>query len=70
MKFETRVIHAGPGPDPHFGDVSPAIHTLATKQFDDFVKRVRVFVHPNLADDARQIADVGTLVEEGLRGME
>jgi HD superfamily phosphohydrolase len=32
------------------GDISPAVHTLATKQFDDFVKRVRVFVAPEIAD--------------------
>jgi cystathionine gamma-synthase len=30
MKFETRVIHSGPGPDPHFGDVAPAIHLSTT----------------------------------------
>ncbi|MFT5302156.1 MAG: HD superfamily phosphohydrolase [Mariniblastus sp.] len=28
------------------GDVSPVVKTLATKQFDDFVKQVRVFVAP------------------------
>ena len=30
------------------GEVSPMIHTLARKQFDDYVKRVRVFCKPNL----------------------
>jgi HD superfamily phosphohydrolase len=29
-------------------EVSPAVHALATRQFDDFVKRVRIFVHPRL----------------------
>jgi HD superfamily phosphohydrolase len=52
------------------GDVSPAIHTLATRQFDDFVKRVRIFLHPDLIADARQIADIETLVAEGLQMME
>jgi uncharacterized protein len=28
------------------GDVSPVVSTLARKQFDDYVKRVRIFVHP------------------------
>lgn len=28
------------------GDVSPVVKTLATRQFDDFVKQVRVFVAP------------------------
>ena len=30
MRFETRVVHAGPGPDPHTGDVAPAIHLSTT----------------------------------------
>lgn len=30
------------------GDVSPVVKTLAQRQFDDFVKQVRVFVAPNL----------------------
>src|SRR5688500_10904080 len=30
MRFETRVVHAGPGPDPHTGDVAPAIHLSPT----------------------------------------
>ena len=32
------------------GDVSPVVRTLARKQFDDYVKRVRIFVHPRCAD--------------------
>jgi HD superfamily phosphohydrolase len=31
------------------GDVSPVVQTLARQQFDDYVKRVRIFVHPGLA---------------------
>ena len=30
-------------------DVSPVVRTLAEKQFDDYVKRVRVFLHPEIA---------------------
>jgi HD superfamily phosphohydrolase len=39
------------------GDVSPVVRTLAEKQFDDFVKQVRIFVHPTLIDDLTQIKD-------------
>ena len=28
------------------GDVSPVVQTLARRQFDDYVKRVRIFAHP------------------------
>jgi HD superfamily phosphohydrolase len=32
-------------------EVSPVVHTLANDQFDNFVKRVRVFVAPELVDE-------------------
>ena len=35
------------------GDVSPVVRTLAQRQFDDYVKRVRIFVHPRLAEQLR-----------------
>lgn len=31
------------------GEVSPMVHTLAKKQFDDYVKRVRVFCKPEVS---------------------
>jgi uncharacterized protein len=37
------------------GEVSPVVHTLATKQFDDYVKRVRVFVYPKLIGDMKSM---------------
>ena len=36
------------------GDISPVVRTLAQEQFDDYVKRVRIFVHPRVAAEARQ----------------
>ena len=35
------------------GDISPVVRTLAREQFDDYVKRVRIFVHPRLAVEAQ-----------------
>ena len=49
------------------GDVSPVVSTLARKQFDDYVKRVRIFVHPRLADDLRTVANVPAALAETLR---
>ncbi len=34
------------------GSVSPVVQTLAQRQFDDFVKQVRIFVDPSLAAEA------------------
>jgi HD superfamily phosphohydrolase len=31
------------------GDISPVVRTLAQEQFDNYVKRVRIFVHPRIA---------------------
>lgn len=33
-------------------NLSPVVNSLATRQFDDFVKQVRVFVHPSLVAQA------------------
>ena len=46
------------------GDVSPVVQTLAQEQFDDYVKRVRIFVHPRLADEVRQVERVPELLHE------
>ncbi len=49
------------------GEVSPVVSTLARKQFDDYVKRVRIFVHPRLAEDLRSRSDVFICLEETLQ---
>ena len=49
-------------------EVSPAVVALATRQFDDYVKRVRVLAHPQLADDLRGIS-LDRLLDETLRQM-
>jgi uncharacterized protein len=37
------------------GALSPVVHALATRQFDDIVKKVRIFVHPKYRDACRYI---------------
>jgi HD superfamily phosphohydrolase len=46
--------------------VSPVIRTLAQEQFDDYVKRVRLFVHPRLAERLRALPNLTALVEEAV----
>ncbi|TWT36283.1 hypothetical protein KOR34_11870 [Posidoniimonas corsicana] len=48
------------------GDVSPVVRTLAREQFDDYVKRVRLFVHPRLADDMRDLRNLPELLAEAI----
>jgi len=50
-------------------EISPAVHTLATRQFDDFVKRVRLFVHPSLAADFAAFGPLDALMAEVLKHM-
>jgi HD superfamily phosphohydrolase len=48
------------------GEMSPVVHTLATRQFDDIVKRVRIFVRPDLRERVVNIdfaALVATLID-------
>jgi HD superfamily phosphohydrolase len=50
-------------------EVSPAVHTLARQQFEDYVKRVRLFVQPRLLADLRT-APLDQLLHETLRAMD
>lgn len=45
------------------GEISPVVQTLAKQQFDDYVKRVRVFVHPSIAADLRAVGNPADLIE-------
>ncbi|TWU25905.1 HD domain-containing protein [Bythopirellula polymerisocia] len=46
------------------GDISPVVKTLAREQFDDYVKRVRVFAHPRVADDLQSLPRLPELIAE------
>jgi uncharacterized protein len=46
------------------GDISPVVRTLAREQFDDYVKRVRVFAHPRVAEDLRLLPRLPELIAE------
>jgi HD superfamily phosphohydrolase len=39
----------------NLGDISPVVRTLAEEQFDNYVKRVRIFVHPRIVTAARNL---------------
>jgi HD superfamily phosphohydrolase len=47
-------------------EVSPVVQTLAQRQFDDYVKRVRVFCHPRLADALRRRDDFSRLLDRAV----
>ena len=50
--------------------VSPVVQTLAEKQFDDYVKRVRLFVSPTVLPALRAIHDVAKCVHGAIDDVE
>lgn len=52
------------------GEVSPVVQTLAHRQFDDFVKRVRVFAHPDLLLDLQGSQDISEPLCRAIERME
>jgi HD superfamily phosphohydrolase len=52
------------------GEISPVVRTLAERQFDDYVKRVRVFAHPRVADELAARDDFESLVAQAAAKME
>jgi hypothetical protein len=48
------------------GDVSPVVKTLARQQFDEYVKRVRVFAHPRVAAELRALTNVPELLADAV----
>lgn len=48
------------------GEVSPVVRTLAREQFDDYVKRVRLFAHPRVADDLCKLDSLPQLLNEAI----
>ena len=45
------------------GDVSPVVQALAHTQFDDYVKQVRIFIHPRLAEHSDALLSAGPLLD-------
>ena len=51
-------------------EVSPVVRALAKEQFDDYVKRVRVFAHPRILVELRQLSCLAELVQQAIQRTE
>jgi hypothetical protein len=51
-------------------EVSPVVRTLAQEQFDDYVKRVRIFAHPRIAGRLVDLEALPKLVAEAIERTE
>ena len=67
VQFDVEVYFAKEACYRRLGDVSPVVRTLAQEQFDDYVKRVRIFIHPRLVEALRQRSDVDEILSEAVQ---
>ena len=57
VEFKVDIFHPKEGVYRPLSQVSPVVAALAKTQFDDYVKRVRVFAEPTLARELRALKD-------------
>ena len=67
VDFDIEVHFAKQNVYRRLGDISPVVRTLAQEQFDNYVKRVRIFVHPRIAENVRAIPKIGERLADTIR---
>jgi uncharacterized protein len=70
VEFNVEVFFPKQGIYRPLGEISPVTHTLATQQFDDYVKRVRLFAHPRIVRDLRQLKNLPELLARAIEKTE
>jgi len=68
VEFDVEVYFPKQGVYRRLGEVSPVVRTLAREQFDDYVKRVRLFVHPRLVEQLARLPSLAARVVEAAGG--
>jgi HD superfamily phosphohydrolase len=68
VDFDIDVLFAKQAVYRRLGEISPVVRTLAQEQFDNYVKRVRIFVHPRVADAARNLPDLAERLAKSIGG--
>lgn len=63
VQFDVDVINIKEQTFRKLGQVSPVVETLASSQFDNFVKQVRLFVHPRIASDVAKLPPTDLLAD-------
>lgn len=67
VEFNLSVYFPKEGRYRPLGEVSPVVRTLAREQFDDYVKRVRVFAHARVAEKLQDRTGLRELLLEAAR---
>ena len=63
VQFDIDIVDSSSQQWSSLGEISPMIHALAKKQFDDYVKRVRVFCKAELTNVLKQV-DIEAMLSE------
>jgi uncharacterized protein len=66
MEIDVDIFYAKEDAYRPLGEVSPVVRALAKEQFDDYVKRVRVFAHPRVAAGLRELPDLTKLIDDAI----
>ncbi len=69
VEFQIEIFFRKEGVYRPLGEVSPVVQSLARQQFDDYVKRVRVFGHPRVAAELKDFANLSAALFETLERM-
>ncbi len=70
VEFNVEIHYAKQNRYRRLEDVSPVVRTLAREQFDDYVKRVRLFGHPRIAEALRNLDNLGALLTTAIERVE
>jgi hypothetical protein len=62
VQFKIEVFYPKQQQYRQLGEVSPVVQTLARRQFDDYVKQVRLFAHPRVVEDLRSLGNLPELI--------
>jgi HD superfamily phosphohydrolase len=66
VQFDVDVYYAKEDIYRPLADVSPVVRSLAERQFDDYVKRVRLFAHARIIDDLREVENLESLLSQAI----
>jgi HD superfamily phosphohydrolase len=65
VDFNIQVYFSKPNEYRPLGAVSPVVRALGT-QFDDYVKRVRIFAHPRVVEDLQSLPQLSELLQRAI----
>jgi HD superfamily phosphohydrolase len=70
VEFDIEVFFPKENAYRRLGDISPVVRTLAREQFDDYVKRVRVFAHPRVMAATRADKNLARRLAETIESLD